>query len=450
MSRHQAIWLWIAATSVALAILAASGRLGRAGEPAASPAASIRLLRSSPTLATASSGGGTATAGASSTAPAAPSVSGASGPSLVIFPAQSIPLRFDHAQHARLGLGCVDCHPAALTSTAATDRVLPAPQTCDACHGTVHRDIGVTTAGPRSDGSCSTCHVGWNPLAPAAVARVVLGESQAKFNHRVHAARNIRCGQCHGEVQKVALATRDTMPTMQGCLGCHNLPAQSRGDARAECWTCHLTDPGGHIRTRLPTGVLLPPRWLGNAEHGADFAHRHGHAAADNSRFCASCHADDECAHCHDNRVRPRDIHPNDFISMHPIAARQNSPRCSSCHHEQSFCLSCHQRSGVTMSGPPANRQEQGRFHPPTEVFTTGPRSSRHHGSEAQRNLSACVSCHTERDCASCHASTNGGGLGVNPHPGGFVARCATAFHRNPRPCLVCHQPDEPVLGSCR
>jgi hypothetical protein len=379
-----------------------------------------------------------------------PGAQGDSGPSRAIFPAQSIPLRFNHAAHLARGLSCPQCHPGALTGTQTADRLLPSPQVCDRCHGSRHVEFGAVQPGPEPRGACAFCHEGYDPSKPLAVARVVLPEPAIRVNHRAHAARNIGCRQCHGAVQQLALATVDQMPRMRGCLRCHDLPAASRGDAPSGCPTCHLVLPGGRLKTHLPSGVLMPPRWLGHAEHDAGFVQRHKRVAADNSRLCASCHTEDDCARCHDGRVRPRDIHPNDFLSMHPIAARQNSPRCSSCHQAQSFCNPCHQRAGVTMSGAAWARRQQGRFHPPTEVFTSGPRSSRHHGWEAQRNLTACVSCHTERDCASCHASRSGGGIGVNPHPAGFLARCASAFRRNPRPCLVCHDPSEHVLGACR
>ena len=379
-----------------------------------------------------------------------PGAAGDTGPSRAIFPAQSIPLRFNHASHIAMGQTCLQCHPAAATSQQTSDRLLPQPQVCDQCHGTRHVDVGMVQPGAEPKGACPFCHLGYDPAKPQLVQRVVLPEPAIRVNHRAHAARKIGCGQCHGAVQEVALATADQMPRMKGCYRCHDLPAESRGAAPEGCPTCHITVPGGRLQTHLPSGVLRPPRWLGRANHDAGFVERHKRVAGDNSRLCASCHTEDDCASCHDGRIRPRGIHPNDFLSMHPVAARQNSPRCSSCHQAQSFCKTCHQRAGITMSGSPWARREQGRFHPPPEVFSSGTRTPRHHAWEAQRNLSACVSCHTERDCASCHASRNGGGLGVNPHPAGFLSRCSTAFRRNPRPCLVCHDPSEQVLGSCR
>ena len=112
------------------------------------------------------------------------------------------------------------------------------------------------------------------------------------------------------------------------------------------------------------------------------------------------------------------------------------------------------------MSGPFANLAERGRFHPAKSEWTDGPRTPRHHAWEAERNISACVSCHVERDCAICHASAAmggrgsgfpaGPGQGTDPHPIGFRSRCASALRQNARPCLVCHTPDDPNLLDCR
>ena len=51
-------------------------------------------------------------------APAAPP--GRTGPSPLIYPAETIPIRFDHAAHARLGATCEGCHAAAQTSLTAS------------------------------------------------------------------------------------------------------------------------------------------------------------------------------------------------------------------------------------------------------------------------------------------------------------------------------------------
>lgn len=391
------------------------------------------------------------------------------GPSDVIFPPQTISLRFNHKVHVKgQGMKCEACHTAAPTSDAAQDDLIPKGTTCDGCHGTKHAELGAVTADEGNQmAKCSFCHQGWKPGDGNKVTPFRVPRPNLVFSHRRHAVRNIGCGQCHGDVGSLELATRDQMPRMRGCFRCHQGTDAARGDAKAACETCHLT-PGpdlrggtaapsrvgtafvdaGRIRALYPEGTLLPPRWLHDAEHGPDFLERHKQAAANDSEFCKNCHQEDFCAACHDGRVRPRSVHPNDYLNMHPIEARLATQRCASCHREQSFCTTCHSRIGVSQSGPTVFK-EPGRFHPPKAIWSDGPRSIGHHAVEAQRNLSACVSCHIERDCVQCHGGA-GIGAGINVHPASFQSSCAMQLRRNPRPCFVCHEPGDKVFDACR
>jgi hypothetical protein len=369
------------------------------------------------------------------------------GPSPVIFPPQRITIRMNHQKHVEtLGVTCVSCHGEARSSREASDDLLPHGKVCDGCHQTSHADLRAVTGTDDEVARCALCHAGYDPRSPERVLPFEMPKPNLRFDHKVHADRNIACGQCHGAIEKLEVATRDQLPRMKGCFGCHGKTGAAQGGAKSDCPTCHLTEGGGQMKVLFSTGELKPPRWLGNAQHTADFIERHRAIAADNAALCASCHTERYCTDCHDGRVRPRTVHPNDWISMHPIASRQNNPRCTSCHHEQSFCLGCHQRIGVAMSGPNAGLA---KFHP-SGFGALGARGPGHHAWEAQRNLNACVSCHTERDCAICHAAAGRGGLSVDPHPPSFRATCAMQLQRNGRPCLVCHEPGSTELESCR
>jgi hypothetical protein len=243
---------------------------------------------------------------------------------------------------------------------------------------------------------------------------------------------------------------------MRDCLTCHRDSPGAQGRASAACTTCHVATASGRLKTTFDSGKLTPPRWLYNAGHGPGWIERHRLVAGQSSKFCASCHTDRECLDCHDGRVRPRHVHPNDWLRLHGVSAQQVSSRCTSCHRGQSFCLSCHQRAGVTLSGPYANLAERGRFHPPKSAWTDGPLGASHHGREARRRMSTCVSCHTERDCVLCHASGTRGGMGAGAlrgggiHPPGFASRCRSAYARNPRACLGCHTSRDASLEACR
>lgn len=374
----------------------------------------------------------------------------AAGPSRVVYPPQQLTIRFNHKKHmGELGMACTDCHADAKTSTKADDRMMPKPSLCDGCHGSKHDDLRAVKPGDAGLGTCDVCHARWTPEKGNDVARMALPTAHLRSNHKLHADRNINCEQCHGAVQELELATREQLPRMKGCFTCHAVSGPQRGKATSDCVGCHETVPDGRMQVTFKEGKLTPPRWMGNMEHGADFVARHKMVSGDNAKACASCHAESFCTDCHDGRVRPRSVHPNDYLSMHPIEGRMDNPRCASCHQETQFCLPCHQRSGVTMSGSPGALRKQGRFHPPAAVWSEPPRTRQHHALEAQRNISACVGCHTERDCATCHATAAGGGRGYSPHPAGFASKCASALRKNPRPCQVCHESTE-LAGRCR
>lgn len=373
------------------------------------------------------------------------------GPSTVIYPAQTLAIRFNHKFHVeQQHRSCNACHPGGQTSSNVQDKLTPPGTVCDACHMTDHTNLNKVEAGDDDMGKCEFCHVGYKPGDGNKVTALVLPRANMVFNHQKHSARNIGCGQCHGQVEKLELATRDQLPRMKGCFGCHQQPdAMARGDAKSACDTCHIRangQEGGNIKTMFPSGVLSPPRWLHNAFHGPDFIDRHKMVGGNDSQFCANCHKEDFCTNCHDGRVRPRNIHPSDYLNMHAVEARFQMQKCQSCHREQSFCLGCHQRVGVSMSGPAAVR-ESGRFHPAKEIWSDPPRKPGHHAFEAQRNLAACVSCHTERDCVICHGG-RGIGAGFNPHRTGFAGGCGVQFRRNPRPCFVCHDPGDAMAGG--
>lgn len=385
------------------------------------------------------------------------------GPSPVIFPKQTHALRFEHRRHVvKLGMTCTTCHDLARTSKKSEDSLLPKGTRCDACHGSDHRGRVVTAPEGERLAACALCHTDYKGEG-SILAGVDVPPPNLHFDHAVHVGKGVPCERCHGSVSELGLATRDQLPRMRACLECHTDPRPSAaGIASAACPTCHLTERPGLLKTAFREGDLLPPPWLHDAAHDADWLERHKRVAGDDSRFCANCHTPRFCSDCHDGRTRPRSVHPNDFLSMHAAFARRNEPNCTSCHSQQSFCLSCHQRAGVTMTGPLGTRSDAGRFHPPAAIWTNGPRSARHHAWEAQRNLNACVSCHVERDCTICHATAAVGGRGsgltagsgveqrTNPHPPGFRGRCARALRQNARPCLVCHDPADPTLGECR
>lgn len=370
--------------------------------------------------------------------------------STVVYPPQRIALRMDHSHPAHRVLRCERCHEGASASEHARDLLWPREASCNPCHAE-------QTARQNADEArCGTCHVG-TPIEGVEGVDAVDGGSdrgfevatssvptaRLHFSHATHAREAVRCVDCHEGVTEATLATRSHLPTMRSCLRCHGGDGIGRHveGASAECDTCHLTRPDGRLRTQYPEGALLPPDWLHGMVHDRDFLVRHRWVAADAPETCASCHAERECADCHDGRVRPESVHPNDYLTTHATEAHRDTPRCASCHTTQRFCTECHARLGLSpMSAPGA--VSGAPFHPPG--------FARAHGDDARRALTTCASCHSERDCTTCHGAT-GIGVGLSPHPPGFTSRCRDAFERNPRACVTCHGSDaERVVERCR
>ncbi|HEY2903264.1 MAG TPA: cytochrome c3 family protein [Polyangia bacterium] len=396
-------------------------------------------------------------------------------PSLVIYPPAEIPIAFDHAQHARLGVTCASCHQLATSSTSASDDLLPPEAACRDCHKIDRTQPAKEVPKGQPAARCIACHIGWSGAEPLSEPpRPLLPTANLKFNHKLHLARGMGCELCHANTVVTAPGAASDPPMMALCLGCHD-----GKQASARCAACHLTLPDGRLKTAFPVNAgagvdgpgvrkLAPSGSLrGFDAHTMGFRNNHKEAGRDEA-YCLTCHRRNECVDCHGGVVRPFDIHPSDYVTLHAVDARRNTPDCSSCHRNQSFCLGCHQRSGVASdpSGGVPGRQpgnpfgtgtQVKRFHPPSwvrdssgAVITTPSAAS--HSLAAKRNISACVSCHREETCLECHSNDPTRGGHFDPHGPAFAGslRCRSLATRNQRACLKCHALGDPELTCNR
>jgi Doubled CXXCH motif (Paired_CXXCH_1) len=126
----------------------------------------------------------------------------------------------------------------------------------------------------------------------------------------------------------------------------------------------------------------------------------------------------------------PRRSHPirrwhPPYRTSHPAAAYSRESSCSDCHNQGQFCANCHLKAGLVSPG-----QLRGRgYHDAKQSFLLN------HGQAARQNLESCVSCHSERDCLTCHSAA--GGRRFNPHGPGFDP--GTLRRKNPSMCTACH-----------
>jgi Cytochrome c7 and related cytochrome c len=368
-------------------------------------------------------------------------------PSALIFPSQTLPLTFSHAKHLGRApdLQCVDCHDDAQDSTSAVDLLTPGEDACTMCHPVDRAQPDLVLQG-KPQVACSACHPGWDPKGAATqpVARIVIPTPNLKFDHSRH--KTTDCKTCHGDLAKegVGLATRDQLPRMRLCLTCHD-------DAKAPgtCTTCHLSDVEGRLRTTLPEGQLEPSGVLEGDAHDLDFRMHHKQAAETSGNYCQSCHAERFCSDCHQGVAKPMDFHGGNYVLIHSVEARRGTPDCSACHRTQSFCVACHERSGVGFRADtpgltefdPTSADKTRHFHPSGWVDPNG-RGANHHAREFQRNPQQCTACHREETCLKCHSDEPGAPrVAKHTHPPGWrgSAQCEALAKRAGRMCLRCH-----------
>ncbi|HVB31551.1 MAG TPA: cytochrome c3 family protein [Gemmatimonadaceae bacterium] len=297
--------------------------------------------------------------------------------------------------------------------------------------------------------SCARCHPNADKLpaikalgSDARVASLVRNVLPVYFTPAAH--RETKWAYGHGA---------DARANPQTCASCHT---------QTSCRSCHIGNLGADVIAKLPDakpgrapGVVLvkasragaapldaapPARAVNAAEvtrplapqdtvlmrvhvHPDGFATNHKSAAASGQLNCQGCHQPRDCTSCHDGVSTRRDFHPDDFMARHANSAYTQDQNCSSCHRVETFCRSCHQKSGIATTGG-----VRGTAH------TGQPLWLLQHGQAARQGLTTCTSCHQQRDCLRCHSSL---GMHVNPHGPDFNAQAMGS--RNMQMCMVCH-----------
>ena len=387
-------------------------------------------------------------------------------------------LRFTHGEHARTvsarstadsSLTCESCHAAEGAPWMQVSR--GELGRCLSCHGITAAHLEAP------DSACATCHRALPEAPELSRARIAafpapsshrtegferaghgkLAQPVSSDTHRPGVATSCAtcharefCTQCHvnapetptiqalaSDVRSLAIGAKLKAPTAHAndrFQGRHG--SQSRS-ARATCATCHTQESCASCHQSNSALIASLPaastsRGIGAvifrhkpATHGADFAERHGPLARAAPSSCSGCHARSECLECHrPNAGGANGYHQAGFLSRHPGAAYNQQSDCSECHNSASFCTTCHAQSGLSSS----QGLLQGKYHDVGGAFLLS------HGAAARRGLESCVTCHTERDCLTCHSAQT---RRFNPHGPGFDAE--RLRNKNPQTCAACH-----------
>jgi hypothetical protein len=146
----------------------------------------------------------------------------------LLSPQQPIP--FSHKHHAGDdGIDCRYCHYSVERSAFAG---IPSTQVCMSCHSQLFTDAPVLA--PLFESARTGKPIAW--------VRVHDLPDFVFFNHSIHIAKGLACGECHGRVEAMPRIHRVASLEMQWCLQCHRKMARERGldEARlTDCSTCH-------------------------------------------------------------------------------------------------------------------------------------------------------------------------------------------------------------------
>jgi hypothetical protein len=319
-------------------------------------------------------------------------------------------------------------HQAHLTTVQCGKPGLPPCATCTSCHGGL-RTSDANATEPPSD--CARCHSPPTSGVRSETARLRASTRPKQpivFDHPAHLPLpEIRgqCVPCHpGAVDDGAQGA--LYPPMTQCLGCHRHDQQF---AAGECVLCH---PRTDLRSRVPRTVL---------RHDLEFIRDHREQATRQARACAQCHAEEQCAVCHDDsqrlsieKRRPtaidrEQVHRGDYLSRHAIEAGSTPATCLRCHSSAS-CDACHVARGVS-----AGRVGSTSPHPIGWTGTSkGAAAS--HGRAARRDLVSCSGCHDQGPATNCIRCHRVGAYGGNPHPSGW----RTSRSVSEGMCRYCHE----------
>jgi hypothetical protein len=240
--------------------------------------------------------------------------------------------------------------------------------------------------------------------------------------HATHVeAMGMACSECHAGAASSHRADDLLVPSNDVCAPCHPEAVCISASPDEECARCHETQPRSLLTARFR------------------------HAKATGIRFDHAAHAPPVvpgCEACHPLHPVSPDVHApalptmEQCISCHPHDAAWAVDLCSPCH--------LHAKNGkLVLDTPGGPLTPEGWMHAAAhdDLWVTG------HAPTASNHPGFCAACHTDGDCASCHAGH------VKPasiHPGDWIQfhpvaaslgrlRC-TSCHDLQHDCITCHR----------
>jgi len=273
--------------------------------------------------------------------------------------------------------------------------------TCDSCHNLQSPQKVLNT----NKKECASCHL----KNPKTYNFSLKDTNGIKFKHENH--KFLSCDSCH-KLEK----DRFKKTKMKTCNSCHD---SKKNKNKPNCVKCHTYNT--KFITRYKEKTFIPV-----SHSNFNFKTKH---LVNNENYCLQCHEKSYCLDCHKssskfNTASKFKVHSIDYISIHKF--EKNLSTCKSCHKQEKDCKACHQKSGIDTS----NLKKQNRKY---KIH----KDNWNHGKAAYKNISNCVSCHTQNDCITCHKKD------INPHK--KVKNICNRSKKEKRSCEKCHTKVEVV-----
>ncbi len=133
------------------------------------------------------------------------------------------PIAFPHNIHAKVGLGCTDCHIGADIRDAAG---LPSVRKCMLCHAKIATNRPEVRKVIRYDQE--HVEIPWKRVYGFST------DAHVKFRHAPHYRAGVMCATCHGDMTQATVAEDTVTHNMGTCVTCHR-----QKHASEDCVACH-------------------------------------------------------------------------------------------------------------------------------------------------------------------------------------------------------------------
>jgi hypothetical protein len=267
-----------------------------------------------------------------------------------------------------------------------------------------------------------------------------------KFDHDKHLKEGAECETCHDDARKSVVSSDLLVPNgtakkrikaHDACDSCHDIKEAAEGkkvDPQSNCWHCHtLPDFEKWKRKNKKTeDEAFPFRAVSDDEiqkaiwPTANLVFNH-QVHTKRKVECTRCHQDGNSGSMEGVGLATRWHLPKMETCLGCHDGQQASAKCATCHiTEKSGRVQLNLSSAILK---PQQGDPFGLDH--------GPRYEFNHGKRAKMDRKACLDCHQEGQCMTCHDSLQ---KPLSAHPNDYITLHPVQVRQDSLQCDACHR----------